>query len=157
MLVLIIIIIIASLLFTIPTTDEFYTDEVISSVGVAVSEDYHQYGWWQDYTIYSKYTFENSNIENNEYLKQMNEEDVEEFKYYLACYDEWIDVISDDLNDRDLVRNYDFDKNIISTKDYCYIDDYTLVDPNFEMKPDSYNLYFFDTETEILYYFHNNI
>lgn len=157
MLVLIIIIIIASLLFTIPTTDEFYTDEVISSVGVAVSEDYHLYGWFQDYTIYSKYTFENPNLKDNEYLKQMNEEDVEEFKYYLTCYDEWIDVISDDMNDRDLVRNYDFDQSIISTNDYCYIDDYTLVDPNFELKPDSYNLYFYDAETGILYYFHNNI
>lgn len=157
MLILIIVIIVASLLFTVPTSDEFYTDAVIDSVGVAVSEDYHQYGWWQDYTIYAKYTFEKPNIERNEYLKQMDEGDVEDFKYYLTCYDEWIDVISDDWNDRDLVRNYDFDKSIISTKDYCYIDDYTLVDPDFELKPDSYNLYFYDAETEILYYFHTNI
>ena len=62
MLILIIVIIIASLLFTVPASDEFYTDAVIDSVGVAVSEDYRQYGWWQDYTIYAKYTFENGNV-----------------------------------------------------------------------------------------------
>lgn len=39
---------------------------------------------------------------------------------------------------------------VISINDYCYIDD-------FYKKFDSYNLYFYDTETEILYYFHNNI
>ena len=157
MLILIVFILIVSILFAIPSSNEFYTDEVISSVGVAISEDYHQYGWWQDYTIYAKYTFENPNFENNEYLEQMNEENVEKLKYYLACYEDWLDVISDDLKDRDLVKNYDFDKDIISIDDYCYIYDYTLVDPNFELKPESYNLYFYDTETEILYYFHNNI
>lgn len=152
-----IIIIVISLLFAVRSSDEFYTDTVIDSVGVAITEDYYQYGWWQDYTIYAKYTFENPEYENNEYLKQMSEEDIEKFKYYLTCYGEWLDVIDDDLKDRELIRNYDFDKSIISTNDYCYINDYTLTDPEFEMKPDSYNLYFYDYETKVLYYFHTNI
>lgn len=159
MLILIIVIIVASLLFSIPTSNEFYTDAVFDSVGVAISEDYHQNGGWQDYTIYAKYTFENPNLENNEYLEKMSEEDVEIFNRYIVVYEDWIDVISDDMNDRDLVKHYDFDESIISTNDYCYIYDYSYVesDSEFEPEPCSFDLYFYDTETEILYYFHNNI
>lgn len=152
MIILIIIILVASLLFTIPTTDEFYTDEVIDSVGVVLSGDYHQYGWWQDYTVYSKYTFESTNLESNEHLKQMTQEDIEDLNLHIDNYEEWIVVFSDDEEARYLVENYDFKRDVISVEDYCYIYD----NPDYP-KYGCYNIYFYDTETEILYYFHNNI
>lgn len=152
MLILIIIILVGSLLFSMAASTEFYTDEVISSVGVAISEDYHQYGWWQDYTIYAKYTFENPQYVNNTYLEKMTQEDITEFNLYLENFEDWVSVAKGDTSGLDLVRNYDFDKNMISTKDYCYIDSNDELDEFV-----SYNLYFYDTETEILYYFHNNI
>lgn len=152
MLILVIFIIVISLLFTVPTSDEFYTDTVIESVGVAVSEDYHQYGWWQDYTIYARYTFENPEYENNVYLEKMTDEDIVEFNLYLENFEEWVSIAKGDTGGLDLVRNYDFKKSAISTKDYCYIDSNDELD-----KFVSYDLYFYDAETEILYYFHNNI
>lgn len=48
--------------------------------------------------------------------------------------------------------NYDFDKNIISNNDYIYIYD----KPSYP-KLGFYNIYYIDAETNILYYFHNNI
>lgn len=151
--ILIIILLIISLLFSVPTTDvSFHTDEVIDTIGIVIAEDCHQYGWWQDYTIYSKYTFENTDIENNEYLKQMTNEDIEALNLHIDNYEEWIVVISDDEEERDLVENYDFNREIISTEDYCYIYD----NPDYP-EYGYYNIYFYDTETEILYYFHNNI
>ena len=152
MLILIIIILVGSLLFSMTASTEFYTDEVISSVGVAITEDYHQYGWWQDYTIYAKYTFENPQYANNTYLEKMTQEDISEFNLYLENFEDWVSVAKGDTSGLDLVRNYDFDKNMISTKDYCYIDSNDELDEFV-----SYNLYFYDTETEILYYFHNHI
>ncbi len=152
MLILIIVIIIASLLFTVPVSDEFYTDAVINSVGVAVSEDYHQYGWWQDYTIYAKYTFEKPEYENNVYLEKMTNADIKEFNLFLENFEEWVSIAKGDTGGLDLVKNYDFEKSIISTEDYFYIDSNDDLD-----KFVSYDLYFYDTETEILYYFHNNI
>lgn len=152
MLILIIFILVVALLFTTPTSNEFYTDEVIDSVGVAISEDYHQYGWWQDYTIYAKYTFENPEYENNDYLEKMTDVDITEFNLYLENFEEWVSIAKGDTGGLDLVKNYDFEKSIISTEDYFYIDSNDDLD-----KFVSYDLYFYDTETEILYYFHNNI
>lgn len=162
MIVIIIILLVLSLIITVPTpenTFSFHTDAILESTGVISTEEYHNYGWWQDHTVYSKYTFENPNLENNEYLEQMSEEDIENFNRYIVVYEDWVDVISDDVNDRDLVTHYDFDKSIISINDYYYIYDYSYVDPDLEFEPEpcSFDLYFYDTETGILYYFHNNI
>ncbi len=129
-------------------------EDVRLSLGDYEIVEYCSYGIFQDYTDYGKYTYENPNIENNEYLKQMTEEDIEELNSYLDNYDEWVAVFSDEISEtnKQFVETYDFDRSIISITDYCYI--YSNPDyPKFS----SYDLYFYDTETEILYYFHNNI
>lgn len=160
MIFIIIIILIVSLLFAVPITDDsFHIDEVVEAVGIVVSEDCYTYGWWQDRTIYAKYTFENANLENNEYLKQMTEEDIKELNSYIDNYEEWVDVFTEEIDDemdREFAESYDFNRNIISTNDYCYIYDSADYDDFYE-KFNSYDLYFYDTETETLYYFHNNI
>ncbi|MBR5545243.1 MAG: hypothetical protein IKU66_07190 [Clostridia bacterium] len=158
--VIIIIILIVSLIFAIPTTDtSFHTNEVIDSVGVVVLEDYYSSGGWQDYTDYAKYYFENPDIENNEYLTHMTENDIEDLIFYVDIFEDWLDILPNELSSMKLIKNYDFDKSIISANDYCYIDDYTSVDPNLELEtePASFNIYFYDIESETLYYFHNNI
>lgn len=129
-------------------------EDVRLSLGDYEIVEHCSYEIFQDYTDYGKYTYENPNIENNKYLKQMTEEDIEELNSYLDNYDEWVAVFSDEISEtnKQFVETYDFDRSIISITDYCYI--YSNPDyPEFS----SYDLYFYDTETEILYYFHNNI
>lgn len=133
-------------------------EEVFSSLGEYEIVEYCEAGGFQDYTIYYEITYENPNIENNKYLKQMTETDVEEFNLYLDNFDGWVEIATDENYEpnEQFIKNYDFDRNIISTNDYCYIYDSAEYDDFYE-KFDSYDLYFYDTETETLYYFHNNI
>jgi hypothetical protein len=50
------------------------------------------------------------------------------------------------------VQNYHFDRNILDTEDYFYIYNH------YEEKPYwNYDLWLFDSQTNVLYYFHNNI
>ena len=152
MIFIIIILIICFLSFS--TTYVPPQEDVRLSVGEYEIVEFCSYGIFQDYTDYGKYTYENPNIENNEYLKQMTEEDIEELNSYLDNYDEWVAVFSDEISEtnKEFVETYDFDRSIISTTDYCYI----YSNPDYD-KFASYDLYFYDTETDILYYFHNNI
>lgn len=130
-------------------------EDVRLSLGEYEVVEYCSYGVFQDFTDYGKYTYENPDFENNEYLKQMTDENIEELNRYLDNYDEWVDIITEEITDdmtREFAETYDFNREIISTEDYCYIYD----NPDYP-EFSSYDLYFYDTETEILYYFHNNI
>lgn len=152
MIFIVIILIICFLSFS--TTYVPPQEDVRLSLGDYEIMEYCSHRIFQDYTDYGKYTYENPNIENNEYLKQMTEEDIEELNSYLDNYDEWVAVFSDEISEtnKQFVETYDFDRSIISITDYSYI--YSNPDyPEFS----SYDLYFYDTETEIFYYFHNNI
>lgn len=149
MIFIIIILIICFLSFS--STYASPQEEVFSSLGEYEIVEYCSNGTWQDFTDYYKLIYENPNIENSEYLKQMTEEDIEESNLYIDDFEGWVALITDETNEanKQFAEIYDFDRKIISTNDYCYIDDY--------IEPSSYDLYFYDTETEILYYFHNNI
>lgn len=83
----------------------------------------------------------------------MTETDIEELNLYLDDFDGWVELHIDANNESQFIENYDFDRDIISINDYCYI----YSNPDYFDKFDSYDVYFYDTKTEILYYFHNNI
>ena len=133
-------------------------EAVFLSLGKYEIVEYCEEGGFQDFTIYYEITYENPNIENNRYLKQMTETDIEELNLYLDNFEDWVALVTDERYEpnEQFVENYDFDRNIISTNDYCYIDD-SADNDDFYAKFESYDLYFYDAETEILYYFHNNI
>lgn len=157
MIILILIFIIPFLIFSFTFVSP--QEEVFLSLGEYEVVEYCSYGVFQDFTDYGKYTYENPDLENNEYFGQMTEEDVKELNEYIDNYEEWVDAITEEITgdmDREFAETYDFNRNIISTDDYCYIYDSVDYDDFYE-KFDSYDLYFYDTETEILYYFHNNI
>ncbi len=160
MITFIILIIILALIIVVPTAIFSATfvppqEKVFLSLGEYEIVEYCEAGVFQDFTIYYEITYENPNIENNEYLKQMTETDIEEFNLYLDDFDGWVELHIEAGNEskEQFVKNYDFDRNIISTNDYCYI----YSNPDYNDKFDSYDVYFYDTETETLYYFHNNI
>lgn len=133
-------------------------EAVFLSLGKYEIVEYCEEGVFQDFTIYYEITYENPDIENNKYLKQLTETDIEELNLYLDNFDGWVELITDETGEpnEQFVENYDFDRDIISINDYCYIDDSADYDDFYE-KFDAYDLYFYDTETEMLYYFHNNI
>ena len=59
----------------------------------------------------------------------------------------------------DLVNNYRFSRDDIDGSDYLYIYDREgkPIGDGAYSKYDYYNVYFFDSQTTTLYYFHNNI
>ncbi len=130
-------------------------EQVVSSLGSYEIVDYCSYGYIGDITEYGKYIYDKPNFEDNEYIKQMTEETVNELNSYIDNYEEWVGVITEEIEgdmDKEFAETYDFERNIISNTDYCYIDS-----EDESNRFTSYNLYFYDTETKTLYYFHNNI
>lgn len=127
-------------------------DEVLVSLGEPVSSKIYTEGVFQDFTHYGKYKFESIDIDNNEYFKQITPETEKDFLRHLEDFEGWVELIRENDPGQEVPKEYDFTTNVISEDDYLYIYD----DPDY---PDlgSYNVYFFDTETLTLYYFHNNI
>ena len=74
----------------------------------------------------------------------------------MNCSD--ISTISSD-DDNALVVNYHFSRDDIDEGDYLYIYDREgkPIGDGAYSKYDYYNVYFFDSQTTTLYYFHNNI
>lgn len=124
----------------------------MNSVGKYESCGFYTHGEFQDYTDYAKYSYSSVDFTDNKYFQQVTADNKVSILKYIENFERWIETIkSHDSND-ELVICYDFDISIISSGDYYYIDDdsrYT----EFE----NYDIYFFDSETNMLYYFHNNI
>lgn len=130
-------------------------DEVVASLGKVSSKEYYSSGGFQDFTDYGIYQFTNSRIEDNEYLKPMTEENMATFSNYLEDFEGWVELHD---HTEELYLHYDFDSSIVDTEDYFYL--YTNPDyPTYGANNicGSYNMYFFDTQSETLFYFHNNI
>ncbi|MBO5433166.1 MAG: hypothetical protein J6A43_03810, partial [Clostridia bacterium] len=96
-------------------------------------------------------------IEENEYLKKIQESDFAEIDKHLNDFENWIKIFKDKDDSLELVVKYDFNRNIIDVEDYIYIrsEEHTWDDGFTSLV--SYDIYFFDTQTLTLYYFHNNI
>lgn len=129
---------------------------VVLSVGEYESREFYTSGGFQDYTDYAKYFYKETSPEDSEYLQKISEEDRQKILMYIENFEQWVETVSDEdgaSSDKDdtLSGNYDFNKSIIDTDDYFYL----KVDEDDGF--DDYDLYIFDTGTEILYYFHNNI
>lgn len=127
------------------------TDKVILSLGSYESKEYYTSGGFQDYTDYAKYTYKNINVEQNKYFKRIDDLNQWNLILHIENFEEWIDAIKDSDPENEVVVAYDFDMSLISNADYYYID----------KEPDSgyenYDVYLIDSETNTLYFFHNNI
>ena len=132
-------------------------DEVIVSLGAYESREFFSSGGFQDYTYYAKYAYTSANVSGTKYLKQIREEDRDEINRHLDDFEEWIEIIKDSEPSNEVVVNYDFDREIIDEEDFIYIDSEEHTWSSGHTSLVRYNIYFFDTQTQILYYFHNNI
>ena len=139
------------------TSCAVFEDKAIASLGEYDKEDFFTSGGFQDYTDYAKYYYTSVDFEKNKYFKKINEKDLTAINTHLDDFERWIDTIKDSNPSSEVVVNYDFNRSIIDTEDYLYIDseEHTWDDGSTSLV--RYNVYLFDTQTQVLYYFHNNI
>ena len=132
-------------------------DNVIASLGEYEKKEFFTSGGFQDYTDYAKYYFTSANAAENKYLNKIQETDFAIINTHLDDFEGWIEIIKDSEPSSEVVVNYDFDREIIDTEDYFYIDseEHTWSDGHTALV--RYNIYLFDAQTQVLYYFHNNI
>ena len=132
-------------------------DKVIASLGEYEKKEFFTSGGFQDYTDYAKYYFNSANAKENQYLNKIQDADFAIINTHLDDFEGWIETIKDSESSNEVVVNYDFDREIIDTEDDFYIDseEHTWSDGHATLV--RYNIYLFDTQTQVLYYFHNNI
>ena len=89
----------------------------------------------------------------------MTAESKNELLGYIDNFENWVNVKREDDDDNALVVNYHFSRADIDESDYLYIYDREgkPIGDGAYSKYDYYNVYFFDSQTTTLYYFHNNI
>lgn len=134
----------------------FYTDPVIASLPDYKSECFYTSGGFQDYTDYAKYTYDSITtqvLDASKYFDVTTAEDANEILLYIQNFERWVETIGGELKE-----NYDFDKTMISEGNYFYIET-KAGDPDQETYDMfvNYTVYYFDLDTQTLYYFHNNI
>ena len=132
-------------------------DKVIASLGEYEKKEFFTSGGFQDYTDYAKYYFNSANAKENQYLNKIQDADFAIINTHLDDFEGWIETIRNSDPSSEVVVNYDFDREIIDTEDCFYIDseEHTWSDGHTSLV--KYNIYLFDTQTQVLYYFHNNI
>ncbi len=132
-------------------------DKVIASLGEYEKNEFFTSGGFQDYTDYAKYYFAFPNVVENEYFNKVQETDFAIINAHLDDFEKWIEITKNSEPSSEVAVNYDFDREIIDTEDFFYIDseEHTWSDGHTSLV--NYNIYLFDTQTQVLYYFHNNI
>ena len=74
-------------------------DKVLNSLGEYKSKEFYTEGAFQDYTDYAKYYYDSVDFTDNEYFSKIQQSD--------------IDILNEHLDD--------FDRSIIDSEDYLYI------------------------------------
>ena len=107
-----------------------------------------------DYVNYTKYMFSedaNGKVDDSSYLKRVTSEDMKEIREHVADFEKWIEKKQYD--------GYDFTQDRIDDSDYFYLENKETFEgyENFPEKLSVYTIYFFDSQSRILYYMHYNI
>jgi hypothetical protein len=144
-------------LFTFCSCSQQNSDPVLESLPEYKSSEHYSSGGFQDYTDFAKYSYESidvQDIEKSKYFSPVTPDDATEILLHINNFEQWVETSGGDLKE-----NYDFDKNIISDGDFFYIETKAVEPVGKEAygKYDNYSVYYFDIDTNVLYYFHNNI
>lgn len=132
---------------------------VIASLGRAMSVQRYSCAGFGDSTDFGIYTFPGASPGESEYFKPVTAESKNELLGYIDEFEQVIDSLRDGDESADLVNKYRFSRDDIDESDYLYISDRCgeTIGEGVYSKYDSYNVYFFDSQTTTLYYFQNNI
>ena len=131
-----------------------YVDPIVNLLPDYKKKAFYTSGGWQDYTDYAKYYYEDidaQTLRQTGRFREVTEEDIAAIMPYILDFENWVEVIG-----RDLKANYDFDKTTIRTGNFYFIKSKYENDAP-EHKFWNYNVYYFDLDAQILYYFHSNI
>ena len=126
--------------------------KILFSVGIWTNKEFYTHGVFQDYTDFGIYSFLWSNIESSPYFSPISKSGKENLLAFLDQFEGWISSIKQHNPDDRLASNYSFDRNLIDAQDYFYIYEDALY-PKFGC----YDIWFYDAQTGLLYYFHDNI
>ncbi len=139
------------------TACEAPENEVVASLGEYDNREFFTSGGFQDYTDYAKYYYSSAQVTDNNYFKKIQETDLETIYTHLDDFEGWIDTIKTSDASNEVAKNYCFDRVIIDTGDYFYIDSEEKTWNDGHTSLVSYDIYLLDSQSQILYYFHNNI
>ncbi len=125
-------------------------DEKVLS-GYVSSDEYFDSSF-KDYTDYCKYYYNDSSdydFINSKFYKSVTDEDINELNDFFDNFYAWVQYREN------YKESYDFNPKLqVDTNDYFYIE---VTDSNdIYGKYHNYDIYYYDTERHILYYFHNN-
>ena len=132
-------------------------DKVLNSIGKYKNHIFYTQGEFQDYTDYAKYYYNSVDFTDNKYFSKVQQSDIDILNEHLDDFESWIETYRKGDASREIVVNYDFDRSLIDFEDYLYIDSEKHTWDDGYTSLVSYDIYFFDTQTHILYYFHNNM
>ena len=107
---------------------------------------------WQDGTAYCKYYYPDDNVPViHSYFREVTEEDIAGIRGYFADFAGWMEVENED--------GYDFDPACVTPGDYVRIraDEFGSPGDLIYDKYFGYTVWFFDTESCILYYIEVNL
>lgn len=147
-------------------TDEQYEDKVIMSLPDNEDGQEWIYGFWQDYTCYSEYKYNDEinqyfDSEKNIYFKPVDSDIERRINLLLDDYEEWVRMTEnpDSMTGDDISKVYSFERTQIDDSDwyYCNVEGFESMDIEKVGIFADYDLYYFDTQTQTLYYMHNNI
>ena len=132
-------------------------DKVLNSLGECRSCEFYTCGGFQDYTDYAKYYYDSVDFTDNEYFSKIEQSDIDALNEHLDDFESCIEAHGYNDASSEIVVNYDFDRSLIDSEDYLYIDSEKHTWDDGYTSLVNYDVYFFDTQTNTLYYFHNNI
>ena len=107
---------------------------------------------FQDFTKYGKYQYYKVKLDNHKHFKPVSQDDIDVLMGYIENFESWVELNAEN-GDEKLTQIYDFDMSLVDASDYLYIYD----DPDCSIEYGDYSVYFFDSQSMILYFFHNNI
>ena len=132
-------------------------NKVLNSLAEYKSHEFYTEGAFQDYTDYAKYYYDSVDFSDNEYFYKIGQADIDVLNEHLDDFESWIKTYREGDASRKIVVNYDFDRSLIDCEDYLYIESEKHTWDDGYTSLVNYDIYFFDTQTNTLYYFHNNI
>jgi hypothetical protein len=131
-----------------------FADPVISALPGHQKKEYYESEGFQDWTGYAKYYYEGvtaETLEKTGLFQEMTQGDISELLVFLNDYEAWVKTVGGEVQ-----ANYDFHREMFIPGNFYYIEtQYAREDPVESLW--CYDIYYFDLDAQILYYFHNNI
>jgi len=127
-------------------------DTVLHSLGKYEQKQFLTCGEFQDYTDFGIYTCEPKSIKESDNFSKVSQEDIEVICDFLDDYESFIQYVREYDPGDALGKNYYFNRPLLDMEDYFYIWTSDSAHPDW-----NYDLWVFDTQTNVLYYFHTNI